>query len=298
MIRRAFFPIVLASLFVTCIRAQAPAPSPAASVWNTLSSPAMDPAKSARMENVEIVRDRVHITLLDGTIQFAQPANGVVFGATFHGKGRVQVDPPNPIEAQQLRLFTKQDKLDMPFTDGTFSFTDGLFDEVAKQVQWQPSGGASDDLYANRQKAREDLGEAAVPRLLQGVLSADGARTAYFLADLKVAGKDWVEFHYDALDPEEIKVGRWVDVGPLKLDDTWMHFPAHNQSSADALKDPLAKEDFVIRAYNINASVTSGAELSANTKMTLAPRLAGQSVLIFDFRFESSRRVGQVRARN
>src|SRR2546425_2686136 len=30
---------------------------------------------------------------------------------------------------------------------------------------------------SNRQKTREDLGEAAVPRLLQGILSADRART-------------------------------------------------------------------------------------------------------------------------
>src|SRR6266568_9022011 len=122
MIRAVFLSILFTLLLAICAGPQTPAPSPSASAWNALSSPllsspAMDPSKSARMENVEIVRDRVHITLLDGTIQFAQPANGVVFGAAFHGKGRVQVDPPNPIEAQQLRLFTKQEKLDMPFTD-------------------------------------------------------------------------------------------------------------------------------------------------------------------------------------
>src|SRR5712664_4238698 len=119
MIRRAFLSIVLASLFAACNYAQAPAPPPAAIVWNALSSPAMDPAKSAHTENVEIARDRVHITLIDGTIQFAQPVNGVTFGAAFHGKGRVRVEPPNPIEAQQLKLHTKQDKLDIPFTDAT-----------------------------------------------------------------------------------------------------------------------------------------------------------------------------------
>src|SRR5712664_3222036 len=119
MIRRVFLSIVLASLFATGSQAQAPAPSPAASVWNALSAPAMDPAKSAHTENVVIVRDRAHITLLDGTIQFAQPVNGVTFGAAFHGKGRVRVEPPNPIEAQQLKLHTKQDKLDIPFTDAT-----------------------------------------------------------------------------------------------------------------------------------------------------------------------------------
>jgi hypothetical protein len=86
----------------------------------------MDPAKFAHTENVSIVRDRVRITLTDGTIQFTQPVNGVVFGAVFHGSGRLQADPPNPIEAQQLRLFTKQDKLDMNFSEATFSFTDGL----------------------------------------------------------------------------------------------------------------------------------------------------------------------------
>jgi hypothetical protein len=100
---------------------------------------------------------------------------------------------------------------------------------------------------------------------------------------LKLTGKDWVEFHYDALDPEEIRVSRWTDVGPVKLDDTWLQFPAHDLSSAEAWKDPMAKEDFAIRSYNINASVSSGAELSATTKMSIEPRLAGQSVLVFVF---------------
>jgi hypothetical protein len=127
----------------------------------------MDPAKSAHVENVEIVRDRVHIILADGTIQFAQPANGVVFGAVFHGNGRIQATPPNLIEAQQLFLFTKQAKLDMPFTDATFSFTDGLLEEVAKQVKWQGTGPAADELYAKRQQEREDLGAEYLPRLFK-----------------------------------------------------------------------------------------------------------------------------------
>ena len=293
MFRRAFLFSVITVCAVSGSSAQAPPAASAAAVWNALSTPSMDSSKSAHAENVEIVRDRIHITLSDGTIQFTQPVSGVTFGAAFHGKGRVQVDPPNSIEAQQLHLFITQDKLDLPFSDATFSFTDGLLDDVARQAKWQASGSPSDDLYTNRQKAREELGESALPRLLQGILSADRARTAYFLADLKVAGKDWVEFHYDALDPEEIKVGRWVDVGPFKLDDIWMHFPAHNLSSAEAWKDPLAKEDFAIRSYNINANVTSGADLSATTKITLESRLAGQSVLIFEF--DSNLRVESIK---
>jgi hypothetical protein len=261
--------------------AQSPTGSAAAAVWNALSAPAMDPGKSAHAENVDIVRDRVHINLTDGTIQFTQPVNGVVFGAVFHGKGRLEADAPNPQEAQQLRLFTKQDRLNWEFTEATFSFTDGLLDEVAKQVKWQASGPAADDLYVRRQKEREDLGESSLPRLLQSVLSADRARTAYFLADLKT-DKAWVEVHDDALEPEDMTIGRWVDVGPVKIFDTWMSFPAGGRTSAEAWKDPQAKEDFAIRGYKIDAAVTSGAELRATAHLDIAPRLAGQSVLVFN----------------
>jgi hypothetical protein len=205
LMRRVAIAIFVISALTGGALAQAP---PANSVWNALSAPAMDRARSAHAENLEIVRDRIRITLTDGTIQFTQPVNGVTFGAAFRGKGRVQVDPPNPIEAQQLKFFTKEEKINFSFTDATFSFTDGLADEVAKQVKWLPSAAANDDLYASRQKAREDLGEAAMPRMLQGILAADRPRTAYFLADLKLAGKDWVEFRYDALDPEDIRVTR------------------------------------------------------------------------------------------
>jgi hypothetical protein len=260
--------------------AQTPAASPAAAVWNALLAPAMDPAKSAPVTNVEIVRDRIHITLKDGTIQFVQPVNGAVFGAVFHGTGRLQMEPPSPQEAQQLQLFTKQNKLDVTFNEATFSSTDGLMDEVAKQVKWQASGPTTDDLYAKRQKEREDLGESSLPRLLQSILSVDKAHNAYFLADLKT-DKSWVEVHDNALEPEEIKIGRWVDVGPVKIFDTWMNFPA-GRTSAEAWKDPQAKEDFVIRGYRIDAGVTTGAELHATAHLDLEPRFAGQSVLIFN----------------
>jgi hypothetical protein len=263
------------------------------SAWSALSAPAMDPSKLAVTENVDIARDRAHIKLVNGTIQFGAPVNGVVFAAVFHGQGQVHVDPPNAIEAQQLKLFTKQDKIAAEFTDATFSFTDDLMEEVGKQVKWKGGGGSSDELYANRQKFREDLGESAIPRLLQGVMAADRKRNAYFLADLKLEGKQWVEFKCDALTPEEMTVGRWVNVGPVEIFDLWMSFPAGKKGSAEAWENPQAKEDFGIRKYTIDANVTSGAELSATTKVELEPRIDGQRVLIFEL--DSNLRVDSVK---
>jgi len=290
-------PALLTTLFLLAARcgfAQAPsAASPALTIWNTLSGPAMDPSKSAHTENVVIVRDCVRITLTDGTIQFLQPANGVVFGAVFHGTGKVQADPPNPIEAQQLRLLAKQDKLDMPFTDATFSFTDGLLDEIAKQVKWQPSGPAGDDLYAKRQKEREDNGAEYLPRLFKSVLSGDPKRTAYFLADLKTQGKGWVEVRDDAMQLEELRVGRWAEVGGGSLQDIWMNFPAGDRNPRHVYDDPAARQDFLIPSYQINASLADNADLNATARATIQPRYSGEPVLLFAL--DSNLRVSSIK---
>jgi len=268
----------------------------AASVWNVLNQPAADAAKSAAVEDLMLTRDRIRITLMDGTIQFMQPATGVVFGAAFEGHGRLQVSVPNTREEQQLRLFTKQDGLSVEFTQATFSFTDKTFEEVARKVKWVPaSSGHLGDVYAGRQHEREDLGAEIVPRLFQGVLSADHARTAEFLAEVKTEEGGWIEASDSALRPEEIRVGRWTDwIGAgFKRFDTWLSFPAGNRSSSDAYKDPLAKETFIIHGYQIDARATSGAELSATTKVNLEQRIPGERVL--RFLLDSNLRVDSVK---
>lgn len=194
---------------VSCALAQTDPQASPKEIWDTLTNPVMDRNRSASVQNLQIKRDRVTITLVDGTIQFVKPANGVVFGAVFHGNGRLQIDPPNEVEAQQLLLFTKQSKLDMAFTEATFSSTDGFFGEVAAAVKWDGSTAASDDLYLRRQGEREHLGAQHLPRLFKSVMSTDRRRTGLFVADVHTKEKDWVEVIDDAMQHEEIIAGHW-----------------------------------------------------------------------------------------
>jgi hypothetical protein len=290
--RAAFLASLL--LLAAYIRfAQTPTASPTAAVWSTLSAPAMDATKSAHVENVEIARDRIHLTLKDGTIQFAQPVNGIVFGAVFHGNGRISVDPPNSIESQQLRLFTKQEKLGLVFTEATFTFTDGLLDEVAKQVKWQASGPSADELYSNRQKERESLGATYLPRLFKSVLSSDAKRTAYFLADLKTTEGGWIEAVDDAMQPEQIRVGRWRDVGPFKIQDVWMSFAAGNPDYRHVFDDPESHADYLIPSYEIHATAADNADLTATTLAHVRTRYSGEKVLLFTL--DSNLRISSVK---
>lgn len=264
--------------------AQTVASQDAAAVWNGVERAPFDASKTAHVENVMLTRDRIRITLRDGTIQFTAPADGMVFGAAFKGSGRIEMTPPNKAEAEQLQLFTKQQTLNLTFSEATFSFTDGTFEEVAKQVKWTNAGDNSlAQLYQNRQQTREDLAAQIVPRIFEGLLSSNHTKTAYFAADVKTNNAGWVLATYDALKLEEVAVGRYESRGGLAFFfDTWMSFPAGAANAMQADENPLVKDTFLARRYDIDATV-NGTDFSAITKVGLQYQVTGERVLVFDF---------------
>ena len=279
----------------------------ATAVWNAVDQAPFDAAKTAHVENLTLVRDRIRITLVEGTIQFSQPAAGIVFGAAFNGRGRIEVAAPNETEARQLQLFLKMptanaavtpvnpadgqrqqisekaSMLNLQFSQAVFSFTDGTFDEIAKQVKWtSASDNSLGSLYQSRQRTREDLAAQIEPRIFEGILSGDHQKTAYFMADMKTSSGGWVQATYDALSPEEVTVGRYASRGtPAQFFDTWMRFPAGATSASDVYQEPLKKDVFLARGYQIDALVTGGADLSATTKVNLQYQATGERVLVF-----------------
>ncbi len=254
-----------------------------ATIWKSLQEPAFDLEKTTAVSDLMLTRDRLQLNFSDGLMQFSQPVNGVVFGAAFRGHGRVKIEPPNALEAQQLRLHTGQDVLDMEFTEAALVFSDQTFDEVNHQAKWQRGSDVRlAQLYVSRQQEREDAGAELLPRLFQGVLSADRNRTALFAADLKTEKKGWVHVRFDALDAEEIGVAQWKDWDSgAARPDVWLSFPAAKRSVTDAYKDPLAKLEFRISGYSIDAAVTNGAELSAVARVSLEHSVAANRALVF-----------------
>jgi Peptidase family M1 domain len=296
---RVFCCVILLCGAAFCGRAasaQTPAPAAAAAgdpqaIWNALAKPSFDPGKVATVNNLVIDRDRIRITLDSGTLHFTQPVNGIVFGAVFHGTGHIRVSPPNQYESQQLELFIKQDGLNATFDDAVFTFTDKTFDEVSAKLQ--PGGAATNDgLYATRMQQNEDLGAAFLPRLFKSVMGADRTKSALFLADVKTAEHGWIEALYDASEPEEINVGRWVDVGPVKHFDIWTSFPANNRSASAAFDVPFAKADYVIQSYDMDLAVTNSSELTATAKVKIETRWPGERVLLFGL--DSNLRVDKI----
>lgn len=274
--------VVFRFVLVCVLMAMPAAAQDTAALWNGVSSAAFDAGKSASVTNLTLVRDRIRITLLSGTIQFTQPVAGRVFGAAFEGKGRIELTPPNPLEVEQLERFTGQKSLNMTFSQAAFCFSDGTFAEVGKQVKW--GGAAPGDLaglYQKRQQAREDDGANVLARLFQAVLSKNAQHDAYFYADLKTDDAGWVVARDDPGELEGIEVGRWRSVGPFDVFDTWTEFPAGGRDPMVVDQKPLAQDAFLPVSYKIDATVTSRAELSATTAVTVRYQAAGERALVF-----------------
>lgn len=79
--------------------------------------------KAAKLENLQIKRDRIDITLT-GTVYLATPIAGRVCGAVFIGTGQVRSEPSMPFERESIKRFLKRETIDESFTRVVFRFTD------------------------------------------------------------------------------------------------------------------------------------------------------------------------------
>lgn len=265
----------------------------AQTIWNALARPAFDPSKVAQVSNLEIQRDRLRITLESGVLHFAQPVNGIVTAAVFQGKGRLQASAPNERETQRLQYFLKTDGVNLEFSQAVLSFTDKTLEEISSKVRFAPAATTGDEIYAQRMAQSEEMGMALLPQLLKSVMAGDRTKSALFFADLKTDDKGWVEAEDDAASAEEISLGRFQTiVAGYRNFDEWLRFPAGGRTSSAAYDNPFEKADYLIRGYEMDAAVTSGAELSATAKVNCETKWGGERVLLFGL--DSNLRVDKV----
>src|SRR5258707_4837962 len=84
------------------------------------------------------------------------------------------------------------------------------------------------------------------------------------------------------MQPEEVRIGRWADVGLFKIHDMGINFPAGDRDFRHAYDDPAAREDFLIPAYPMNVTLADNADVTATTQATVHPRYSGERGLLFE----------------
>ncbi len=107
--------ILIALLLALQTAALAQAPDPTA-LLREIEQSRLDPARTVTLKGVKLKAGLANL-LLDGVLLPATPVGGKTSEMVFLGKGRIELDPPDAIEAGQLELFTGGARLDEEFKE-------------------------------------------------------------------------------------------------------------------------------------------------------------------------------------
>lgn len=153
-------------------------------------------------------RDVALFKLLSGKVHLMQPvASGRVTGLVFEGEGQFTMAVPDPIEAAQLRRFSRRDlsSVDVRFTQLVLRVSDdtiGTMFPAAAKV-----GFAKNPLAENRHNHwLIDLGRDVDAKVIAAMLNSGALQMT---AAIKTAGFDWLTFDYDSSRREEIQLIHW-----------------------------------------------------------------------------------------
>ncbi|MFQ5767983.1 MAG: hypothetical protein ACE5ID_08375, partial [Acidobacteriota bacterium] len=257
------------------------------------------------VRQVEIRTAAATLTLRNGVIYPAPSAAGVSPEMVFVGQGHIHIDPPDAIEAGQLRLFTHTDLLDRSFHEAVLVVTDEAARNslLAKRMggEWNAArrgraerlwdlwrrGGERRALGIEAALFRANLGEAGRPPFLAAHLVSQDLGSFFLLEDPE--------------EDEQIKVGRFFPItlnddsrkkaqrelehiqrkgflGAFQLEDlgsvdTWMSFPLQDASG----RPVHGRAGFKPLRYQMDIRIDKKDQhLSGKVEIDLAAREAGR----------------------
>lgn len=181
---------------------------------------AIDPQHSVRVEGFRLRAGIAVVTLADGFLFPSTKVSGRAVEFVFLGEGRIELEPPDEVEAGQLELFTGSERLDESFNRAVFVIAlDAASDAVARRTP-APAATVSDEAA--------ELFESWMESPERKLLDVDARVFADGVGDPLVAGffcgtfdgVDLGRFLYviDPLAYEQLTLGQFVQIDLSKRD--------------------------------------------------------------------------------
>jgi len=172
---------------------------------------------------IELRRGDVQITLEEGRIGFFAAIDGHGTGAVFSGRAHILAAPRDPVEKQQLALFTGAPILDQSVTSAYFRFTDGTDAELLRQFQTAGIAAQDDLNFVSRW-------DAVLPafntfhslRILSELLTEN--THPYFYAAMEGLSTGPFDFVFDTQREEQVLLGQVHKTDNSLLYDVWVSY--------------------------------------------------------------------------
>ncbi len=258
-------------------------------LYRQVANPQLDSNRIAVVEAVHFHRDRLHFQLQQGFLGLARPVQGHVTAAVFSGSGVLTVLPPDPINAQQMRLMLGQPRIQVHFTQAVFRFprASELLARLGRQARFQPESRGIRRLSAilqhrSRRIRHEGLSDAALE--LGGLFSAQPGRSTPWLVAMKTRRFGWIDASVNPLRTEAVAVTQHAEnnrVGLYEFQNVWTRFEDRAHRQAHLPPSQVHPELWHLGDYHLRVSVPGNLRLRVQTRFTLtALHAAGPGVLL------------------
>jgi tetratricopeptide (TPR) repeat protein len=210
--RAQVLPLALLLAFgAAAVRAETPDP---ARLQVEIAASRLDPSRAVSLKNLKLKAGLATLSLDDGILIPAASVGGKTVEMVFLGKGRIEIDPPNAVEAGQLELFTDSARLDEEFTEmvlvlGLDAAADAMLRKPKVTDLNDALGRRAEEIYSKWKGSteRKQLNvDAAVLRDTVGDASYQGFFAAWF------HGSELGDFLY-LVEPdaqEQVTLGHFV----------------------------------------------------------------------------------------
>jgi hypothetical protein len=204
--------LLTALLFLTAVLPASAEGFDPAALRREIGALRLDPERAVTLDNVKLAAGLAQLQL-DGILFPTSPVGGKVVEMVFLGTGRITLEPPDPIEAGQLELFTGQSRLDAELTEAVLVIgLDAAVDALLRRPPAQPDvvTAARAEVLYDEWRGRREREVLGVERSLLADALRDPGAEGYFAALFRGAEPGDFVYLVDPASREQVTLGRFT----------------------------------------------------------------------------------------
>ncbi|MFC2167336.1 M1 family aminopeptidase, partial [Acidobacteriota bacterium] len=180
---------------------------------------------SSQLQDLKLIRDAGHFEFKSGRLDIIESVRGRYHTVVFEGEGLFKLDPPTQIERNQLKKFTKSERLEERFEKAVLSFTDNTAEEFMAALGIELTDGALENQESktckeSRKRILRQYQRNIDSRLLEDIASGG---MGYFIADIASKSKGKFIYEIDPHSREEVSLWQFKQA-PREIVDVWCSF--------------------------------------------------------------------------